>query len=68
VFDELIYDIVIFNKGDNSHGSPAFGTDEGIDLIDLKYEKLTKQGIIKMGDLVELSFFDELRMTCILSC
>jgi len=35
MFDDLVYDFMIFNKGNNSHGSPAFGTEEGIDLIDL---------------------------------
>jgi len=33
MFDDLVYDFVVFNKGNNSHSSPAFGTDEGINLI-----------------------------------
>jgi len=37
MFDDLVYDFIIINKGNNSHGSPAFGTDEGVDLIDLFY-------------------------------
>jgi len=37
MFDDFFYDFVIFNKGDNAHGSLAFWTDEGIDLIDLLY-------------------------------
>jgi len=28
MFDDLVYDFVIFNKGNNAHGSPAFRTDE----------------------------------------
>jgi len=36
VFDDLVYDFVIFNKGDDSHGSPAFGTDEGIDTVNIE--------------------------------
>jgi len=31
MFDDLVYDFIIFNKGNNAHGSPAFGTDKGID-------------------------------------
>jgi len=42
VFDDLVYDFVIFNKGNNAHGPPAFGTDEEI---------------IELRDFVELSFF-----------
>jgi hypothetical protein len=42
MFDDLLYDLVIFNKGDNAHGSPAFGIDEGI---------------VELRDFVELSFF-----------
>ncbi len=30
MFDDLVYDLVIFNKGNNSHSSPAFGTDDWI--------------------------------------
>jgi len=30
MFDDLVYDFIVFNKGDKAHGSPAFGTDEGI--------------------------------------
>jgi len=37
VFDDLVYDFMVFNKGNNAHGSPAFGTDKGVDLIDLLY-------------------------------
>jgi len=37
MFDDLVYDLVIFNKGNNAHGSPELGTDEGIDFIDLLY-------------------------------
>jgi len=37
MFDDLVYDFVIFNKGDNSHSSPALGTNEKIGLIDFFY-------------------------------
>ncbi|MFO7890381.1 MAG: hypothetical protein R6V04_08580 [bacterium] len=36
MFDDLVYDFVVFNKGDNSHGSSALGTDERIDTVHIE--------------------------------
>jgi len=67
VFDDLVYDIVIFNKGDNSpvcvrsptgrHGSPAFWTDERfgvgpIELIEFSGVKLNNGLKISLKTMV----------------
>ena len=49
VIDDLVYDLMIFYKRDNAHGSTAFGTDERIDLIDFTYHLSPSSGRYKYG-------------------